>query len=384
MDDTVNAFHAQVEVAGASAGPLAGKTFGAKDLFDVDGRITGCGNPDWAMTHPAASSHAPPVAALLDGGARLVGKTHTDELAYSLMGVNDHYGTPINSAAPDRVPGGSSSGSVAATAAGLVDVGLGSDTGGSVRMPASFCGVWGIRTTHGRIALDRAMALAPSFDAVGWFTRDLDTMRKAVGAFGMESSDPAARILFPVDAWARASAGTVATLGPMLSRLQKRFGTLTPVLLADNGLMEWREAFRLHQGHEIWRVHGDWITKTNPTFGGGVGARFTMAKGITDDEFAWAKSKRKGITDQLMAHFSQGTVMVLPTSPGPAPMRNSDQAAQDDFRARALEMLCPAGHAGLPQLSIPAGEVDGGPVGLSLMGPRDGEEMLLATAAAIG
>lgn len=143
MEDTVNAFQSIFEVAGAPSGLIAGKMFGSKDLFDVEGHVTGCGNPDWAASHAAATSHAPPVAALLAAGARLVGKTHTDELAYSLMGVNDHYGTPINSAAPDRVPGGSSSGSVAATAAGLVDIGLGSDTGGSVRMPASFCGVLG-------------------------------------------------------------------------------------------------------------------------------------------------------------------------------------------------------------------------------------------------
>ena len=384
MEDTVNAFQSIFEVAGAPSGLIAGKMFGSKDLFDVEGHVTGCGNPDWAASHAAATSHAPPVAALLAAGARLVGKTHTDELAYSLMGVNDHYGTPINSAAPDRVPGGSSSGSVAATAAGLVDIGLGSDTGGSVRMPASFCGVWGIRTTHGRIALDWTMPLAPSFDTVGWFARDLDTMQMAAGAFGIRRSDPATRILFPVDAWARASSATVAVMDTMLTRLQKRFGALTPVLLADNGMTEWREAFRLHQGYEVWRVHGDWITKTNPTFGGGIGARFAMAKGITDDEFAWAKAKRKEITDELLGLFDEGTVMVLPTSPGPAPLRDSDQATQDDFRARALEMLCPAGHAGLPQLSIPAGHVDGGPVGLSLMGPRGGEELLLATAAEIG
>ena len=383
MDDTVNAFHSLFEVGGALTGPLVGMTFGSKDLFDVEGHVTGCGNPDWAASHPVATSHAPPVATLLNAGARLVGKTHTDELAYSLMGVNEHYGTPVNTAAPDRVPGGSSSGSVAATAAGLVDIGLGSDTGGSVRMPASFCGVWGIRTSHGRFSLDRTMALAPSYDALGWFTRDLDAMRKVAHAFGMEGGKPATRLLFPVDAWARASAATVSALGPALTLLQTRLGPLTPVLLAKNGLAEWREAFRLHQGHEIWQVHGDWISKTEPTFGGGVGDRFAMAKSITEDEFLWAKAERQKIADHLLALFGNETVMVLPTSPGPAPMRDSNQMAQEDFRARALEMLCPAGHAGLPQLSIPAGTVDGGPVGLSLMGPRNSEEMLLATAEGI-
>ncbi|MEL6997434.1 MAG: amidase family protein, partial [Pseudomonadota bacterium] len=145
MDDTANAFIEIFELEGAADGPLAGLTFCAKDIYDVAGHQTGCGSPDWAASHPIATSHAAPVAALLEAGARLVGKTHTDEIAYSLMGVNAHYGTPINTAAPDRIPGGSSSGSVAAVAAGLVDIGLGSDTGGSVRVPASFCGVFGLR-----------------------------------------------------------------------------------------------------------------------------------------------------------------------------------------------------------------------------------------------
>ena len=381
MRDTVEAFQSIFEIAGAPTGPLAGLTFASKDLYDVEGHVTGCGNPDWAATHPAADAHAPPVATLLGAGATLVGKTHTDELAYSLMGVNDHFGTPINSAAPDRVPGGSSSGSVAAVAAGLVDIGLGSDTGGSIRMPASFCGVWGIRTTHGRPALDRTMPLAPSFDTVGWFSRDLDTMRRAALAFGIGEGGPATRVLLPVDAWARASADTAAAQDPLLRRIQKALGPLEPVVLAPDGLTQWREAFRIHQGHEVWQVHGEWVTRTKPRFGAGIAARFEMAKGITDEEFAWARSKRQQITARLDSLLDENTVMVLPTSPGPAPLRSSDQAAQDDFRARALEMLCPAGHAGLPQLSMPSGTVDGGPVGLSLLGSRGAEEVLLATAA---
>lgn len=384
MKDTVNAFRSVFEIDGAPGGPLAGLTFCAKDLYDVAGHVTGCGNPDWARTHDAASGHAPAVAALLDAGARLIGKTHTDELAYSLMGVNDHYGTPVNSAAPDRVPGGSSSGSVAAVAAGLADIGLGSDTGGSVRMPASFCGVYGIRTTHGRLAIDHAMPLAPSFDTVGWFTRDAATMRLAATAYGIGEDAPPSKLLLPVDAWARASAATVAAMAPALAGLQAICGPAEPVLLASEGLTDWREAFRMHQGREVWLTHGDWITEASPTFGAGIAARFEMARGITDEEFAWAVKTRETITDRVLALLGDRSVMVMPTSPGPAPLRDSDQATQDDFRARALEMLCPAGHAGTPQLSIPVGEADGGPVGLSLLGPRGGEEMLLALAAAMG
>jgi amidase len=299
------------------------------------------------------------------------------------MGVNEQYGTPVNSAAPNRVPGGSSSGSVAAVAAGLVDIGLGSDTGGSVRMPASFCGVWGLRTTHGRFPLDRTMPLAPSFDTVGWFTRDFDTMRKTSMAFGIGDGPAVKRLLFPVDAWARATAETVGALGSMLARLQERLGPLEPILLAPEGLAEWREAFRMHQGREVWQVHGDWITEANPNFGAGIRARFEMAKGITDEEFAWAKAERAKITDRLLSQLDEGTVLALPTSPGPAPLLEADLAAQDDFRARSLEILCPAGHAGLPQLSLPAGVVCGGPVGLSLVASRGGEELLMFAASEV-
>jgi len=278
---------------------------------------------------------------------------------------------------------GSSPGGAGATAAGVVDIGLCGDTGGAVRMPASFCGIWGIRTTHGRLALDRAMALAPSFDTVGWFARDLATMRKAAAAYGIGESAPATRLLLPVDAWARAGAATVDALAPTLALLQAAIGPATPVLLAPEGLEQWREAFRLHQGHEIWQVHGDWIAEARPAFGAGVGARFAMARGITDEERAWAEARRAEIADRMRSLLPGDAVMVLPTSPGPAPRRDSDQAEQDDFRARALEMLCPAGHAGLPQLSMPAGTVDGGPVGLGLLGAAGAEETLLATAARI-
>ena len=143
----INAFVTDCEIASrhASDGPLSGMTFGVKDLLDVAGVPTGAGNPDWRRTHAVPERTAPSVARLLDAGARLVGKTITDELAWDLDGENAHHGTPVNVAAPGRIPGGSSSGSAAATAAGLCDFAIGTDTGGSVRLPASFCGLYGIR-----------------------------------------------------------------------------------------------------------------------------------------------------------------------------------------------------------------------------------------------
>ena len=129
-----------IHLSGRPGGPLDGLTFAAKDLFDVQGLVTGCGNPDWAATHTAAERSAAAVEALLNAGATLVGKTITDEISLGLLGINRFYGTPLNSRAPERVPGGSSSGSASAVVGGACDVALGTDSGGSVRVPASFCG----------------------------------------------------------------------------------------------------------------------------------------------------------------------------------------------------------------------------------------------------
>src|SRR6266699_51576 len=167
-----------VRIAGAPRGPLTGLTFAAKDLFDVAGRPTGGGNHDWARTHPVPTRHAWAVQTLLDAGATLIGKTITDEVSLGILGENAFDGTPLNSKAPDRVPGGSSSGSAAAVAAGLCDTALGTDTGGSVRVPASFCGLYGIRPTHGRLDTRGMMPQAPSSDTTGWFARDAATFAR--------------------------------------------------------------------------------------------------------------------------------------------------------------------------------------------------------------
>src|SRR5271163_550339 len=180
MTDPLGAFVPGVDVRlpGRAGGPLDGLTFAAKDLFDVQGFVTGCGNPDWAATHTAAERSAAAVEALLNAGATLVGKTITDEISLGLLGINRFYGTPINPRAPDRVPGGSSSGSASAVAAGLVDTALGTDSGGSVRVPASFTGLYGIRPTHGRFDVSGMMPQAPSSDTTGWFAHDVATFAR--------------------------------------------------------------------------------------------------------------------------------------------------------------------------------------------------------------
>ena len=384
MKDTVNAFVDIFTIPGKEGGPLSGLTFGAKDIYDIQGRMTGCGSPDWAASHPIANRTAPAVQALLDAGASLVGKTHTDEIAYSLMGVNAHYGTPINSAAPNRVPGGSSSGSVAAAAAGLVDIGLGSDTGGSVRMPASFCGIYGMRTTHGRIDLSNVMPLAPSFDTCGWFARDPETLAKAGLAYGIDSTTAARpkRLLVAEDALGLVDAETAAWVRTAIKTLSAQFESVDPVSIADGDFLAWRTTFMVCQAAEVWQAHNEWILATKPSFGPGVKQRFEIAASITEEQHAPARAKRLEISKRILDLIGDDGVIVLPTSPGPAPLRDADEASLNDFRMAALDLLSGAGLAGLPQLNMPAGIVDGGPVGLSIVGGRNADAALLAIAQA--
>jgi len=383
MEDTVNAFTDIFTLEGQATGPLHGVSFAAKDIFDVAGHVAACGNPEWGRTHPVAKHHSPVICKLLDAGACLVGKTHTDELAYSLMGVNAHYGTPVNTADPRRVPGGSSSGSAAAVAAGLVDVGLGSDTGGSVRLPASFCGVWGIRTTFGQITLDGAMPFTHSFDTVGWFARSAAMMDRVGRSFDCPDGTPPSRLLLPVDVWARAGADAIAAVVPKLAQLEALMGPATPILLSPDGLDNWRETFRICQAFEVWNVHKDWVTAQTPDFGPGIKERFEIAAQIDRETFETADAQRAVIQSHIRQTITPDSILVLPSSPGPAPLRTTPESALNEFRMRAFEMLCVAGLSGLPQLSMPAGLVDEGPIGLSIIGAKDQDRQLISIGMAL-
>src|SRR5213595_3199404 len=227
-DDDLNAFvpGPRVHIEGRPGGPLSGLTFAAKDLFDVAGHPTGGGNPDWARSNPIPTRHAWAVQTLLDAGATLIGKTITDEVSLGILGENAFDGTPKNVRAPGRVPGGSSSGSAAAVAAGICDTALGTDTGGSVRVPASFCGLFGIRPTHGRLDLTGMLPQAPTSDTTGWFARDA-AMFARVSAVLLGDAIPEAlpaRLVVAGDTFAFADPETAAALMPLVARLKALIG----------------------------------------------------------------------------------------------------------------------------------------------------------------
>ena len=387
IPDPVGAFcaHGWCDMPPVDAGPLVGWTFGVKDLFDVAGVPTGAGSPDWLRMHPPPSRTAPAVQRLLDAGAKLLGKTQTDELAWSLNGQNAHYGTPINTAAPERIPGGSSSGSAAAVAAGLVDFAVGSDTGGSVRLPASYCGIYGIRPSHGRIPIEGAVPLAPSYDTVGWFARDAARLA-AVGRVLLADPAPApapARLLIATDLFARLAPPVRAALEPALEALQRLLGTARPVVLAGDALPAWREAFRLIQSAEVWSVHGAWVTQAEPALGPGIRERFMAASRLAPEAVAAAQRLRLEVRRRLDDLLVPGTVLALPGAPEIAPLRTAPLEELERVRAEALALLCPAGHAGLPQISLPLARFDGCPLALSVISARGADTTLLDLAGAL-
>jgi amidase len=380
--DTLGAFcrHTHATAKGAATGPLAGTTFAAKDIYDIAGHKTGFGSPDWLATHEPARATAPAVQRLLDAGAALIGKTHTDEMAYSLNGENPHYGTPLNPKAPERIPGGSSNGSVAAVAGGLCDFALGSDTGGSVRAPSSFCGVYGIRPTHGRISLEGVCPLASSFDTVGWFARDAALLERVGNVLLGGAAALPGRLLVATDAFDLAGPAITAALEPGLSSLSDMLGAASRVIVAPEGLPQWFQVFRLLQGAEIWTQHGEWVERTRPRFGPGVRERMAWASKIDANAVAPMREHREAIAKRMAELLDGRAVLALPTVPGIAPLKGRPPAESDDFRARAMSLLSIAGLARLPQVNLPLAELDGCPLGLSLIAACGADEMLLKLA----
>ncbi len=386
--DTAGAFcdHGRETRQTTTRGPLAGLSFAVKDLFDVAGLPTGAGNPDWLRTHPVPATSASAVERLLEAGARFVGKTKTDELAWSLSGQNAHYGTPANTAAPGRVPGGSSSGSASAVAAGLADAALGSDTGGSVRLPASFCGLYGLRPTHGRIPIDGAVPLAPSFDTVGWFARDPEVFARVGRARSRApgSRTRPSRLMLAEDLFGFAGSAARTALADGVAAIESLIGKAEPVDFAMGELQAWRETFRVVQSSEAWAAQGAWISRVRPALGPGVRDRFAAASELDPATVDAAVARRASIRAQIDAMLRPGSVLLLPTAREIAPRLDATDAEMDRFRAAALALLCPAGIAGLPQITLPVGRMEGCPIGLSLIGARGEDEALLDLARALG
>jgi amidase len=397
--DPLHAFctHAEVLPAGpdlasvAVPGPLWGKSFAVKDVFALQGARACFGNPTWLATHEPATSTAAVVTQLLEIGARLIGTTITDELAFSLTGENAHFGTPINSAAPDRVPGGSSSGSAAAVAGGRCDFALGTDTGGSVRVPASHCGLFGFRPSHGLISLDGVLPLAPRFDTVGWFARDAATLA-AVGdvllpAPTAAGAPPLTSTWLVEDAIAPLHPAVAGAFRRAAGRLVSALGLPSGGGAAGDGeageLSSWLSVYLTLQNADIARVHGDFVARERPSFGTLIAGRMARALAVTADEVIAAGAQLLRVRQRLAALVEGGTVLVLPSAGGVAPLRGQPDGFIDDETGRSLTLSAIASLGGLPQVSLPLCRVQGLPLGVSLIAAPGRDRSLLALARSL-
>lgn len=385
LNDPAHAFvpYPDVPVPHASTGPLSGLYFGVKDLFDVAGYPTGGGNPLVLALSGTKTHTAPTVQRLLDAGAAFAGKTVTDELAFSMNGNNAHFGAPLNGAAPERITGGSSSGSASAVSSRLCDFALGTDTGGSVRAPASHCGLYGIRPTHGRVSLQSALALCHSYDTCGWFARDATTFAR-VGDV-LLGADPAPlparpRLLSPTDVWGLIAADVLPAWDGARAQVQAVYGEAAPTSVALDSFEAMYWSFRYLQGREAWMTDGAFIERYAPVLGPGVKERFAWSRDVTDAQVEQAQAFRTRFTAHLRQLLGQDGVLVMPSMPDIAPLRSTDEAALEHYRNQAVQMLCIAGLSGFPQISLPLAGRQGAPLGLSLLGPAGSDRSLIAMA----
>jgi amidase len=372
-----------IKVASARSGPLKGLTLAVKDLFDVVGYPTSAGSPHMLALSGLKKKSAVTVQKLLDAGAEFTGKTITDELAFSLNGKNAHFGTPINGGAKDRIPGGSSSGSAAAVSNGLCDIAIGTDTGGSVRAPASHCGLYGLRPTHARVSLKGAHDLAKSFDTCGWFARDAATYGKVADVLLGKDRKPLSakpRLLLAQDCFDMLEEPVKKALAPAIKRLEKLYGKAEPVVTAPGGFDELYWAFRQLQGREAWETDGPMISKYHPPLGAGVADRFTYSRGVTDAQVAASQIVRDSFTAGITALMGRDSILILPTMADIAPKLTDSEGDLESYRNRSLNLLCLSGLSKVPQLSMPLVKRLGAPLGLSIMGPAGTDRSLVRIA----
>ncbi|WP_044442129.1 AtzH-like domain-containing protein [Agreia bicolorata] len=366
----------------SDGGALAGETVAVKDLFDVQGFAVGAGIPEFLAEAEPAHSHAPAVAALLATGASVRGIAQTDEFAYSIAGKNVHYGTPPNVAVPGAIPGGSSSGPASAVALGHASIGLATDTAGSIRVPASYQGLWGLRTTHGAVDAGGLLPLAESFDTIGWLTRSPSVLRAAAASSldgdAQQPVEPqfviSTELLFAADV---AMQGAVVDA---VGRLEAD-GLIGEVGVVDLGdTSGFFDAFRTVQAAEAWRRHGDWITAHPGVLAPDVASRFETASTVTAEAESSAREVLAAARTQLDDALA-GRILLLPSTSSTAPSVGADPDEIDAARAATLAMTCVAGIGGYPALSVPLLEVDGAPAGLCLVGPRGTDLALIDIAA---
>ncbi|MEF3128218.1 amidase family protein [Rhizobium leguminosarum] len=380
MQDRWNAFmpYPDADVGHAAIGPLSGLRLAVKDLFDVAGYPTAAGNATVLAASGIKPSTAPLVQTLLDAGVCFVGKTNTDELAYSLIGGNIHFGMPINPRDPNLIPGGSSSGSAVAVAAGLADIGLGTDTSGSIRLPAAVNGLIGWRPTHGSLDNGALRPLAPTFDVPGFMTRSLEPMATVMSAVGVPAAnDQPSSILIPEDIFQTIDD---AVADEMIASLRsadmpiRRTDTIASFSLADLAL-----AFITILQREAWESNQILFERSPEAIAPDIAERLLSGSRVDDEEVREARRIAALFSRQIDRLLCENVIVALPTLAMNPPTRDAAPESFAAFRAACIKLLCLSGLSGCPQLAFPIVNCTGN-VSLSLFGARSADRMLMNVA----
>ncbi|MBQ0826012.1 amidase [Streptomyces sp. RG38] len=362
---------------------MSGSRVAVKDLFAVAGHAIGAGNPAWLREAPVESAHAAAVQALLRAGADVTGIARTDELAYGLSGLNTHYGMPPNPAAPGRVPGGSSSGSASAVALGLADIGLGTDTAGSVRVPTSYCGLYSLRPTHGLVPDTGQIGLAPSFDTVSWLTRTPRLLSRVSDVLlPRRTAQPIEQLLLATDLFDLADPALRTPLKDAAHAWADRLGV--PLRGRSSTcaahLEEWAQALGVLQAVEMWRLHGSWLRANREAVSPLVADAIAAGEDMPADYLAWARDTVGRARGALAELIPPGTALVQPATPTAAPPPGPAVTGMA-LRTATVHLICAASVAGLPVLTLPGVRGPAGPVGLSLVAASGSDRALTAALA---
>ena len=358
-------------------GNLLDMRFLCKDMCQIKGFKTSCGNPDFYKHTAEATENAPFLEKILNEGAILEGITICDEFFYSIIGENIHYGTPSNKNAPNCVPGGSSSGSAAALTQVDYDFTIGTDTGGSVRVPASFCGIYGFRPTHGRINLNKVYPMSESFDTLGWFSNNKSNMLKVGKVFFDHFEEipiEQKNILIPIDIIDNLDENIKSQF---YDYCENKFKNLKKVQLSNYNKSELAECFRVIQGYEIKLSMLPWIQKYNPKISTEINSRFEVTKNITVNMYNESINLRKEFVSELDKNLSKEALIIFPTTPFSAPITGQSDNDLSELRKKVMEFTCIGGLSSRPQISIPKFKGSTGPIGLSVLGNKNADEIIL-------
>jgi amidase len=383
-------------LAATGSGPLSGLTVAVKDMFAIEGHVSSYGHPRWRETHGPAERTAPVVARLLAAGASVAGLAKLDQIAWSIIGNAGEGIAPLNPAYPDRFTCGSSSGPASAVASGLASIGIGTDTGGSVRAPAAACGVFGLRPTHGAISTDGVLPLAPPFDTVGIFARELPLLARVLAVLseghglseGNGGAGPISRLIVPADCPDSVSPETAEAVRAVAAAIAQSAGCeLAEERLAEFFSDEAADLFARNQARQAWDTLGPWLAENVEVLAPDVAGRVRRAEQLAAapssereaDERAW-----HAYTDALSARLPAGTVAVVPVLADLPPLRIASPDELAEFRTTTFRFTTPASLSGRPELVVPFKHAASGKqIGVGLLGSPGSDAELVRVAGLI-